>query len=188
MQRRQVVGELEGRPQFERELLWVERRVKLVQPLGRDHLLLHQPQPGLVSTGDGVVQWTRLSVELRQHLGEKTATREDAALDVREVGIAQALEARETLGGIQPGAEHLPLKDLFGRPQRFFLQSLPGAEVRKHSALAHTQLPCEAPDGQAAQPLDGGQPHGCIEDLGVSLFPVRASARATIVAFTVRHP
>ena len=174
MQGRQKVGQFQGRPQLERELPRVQRRVELFESLGGDDLFFHQLQPGPVATGDGVVDGAGLCIELGQHLGKKTAAGKYASLDIGEVGITQALETGQALEGLQPGAEHLSLKNLLGGTQGIFLQPLLRAEVRKHPALADAQFPCEPPDRQAAQSFDGGQSHGGIEDLGVGLFPVRA--------------
>lgn len=169
-----VVGQLETRFELENELLHVEATGELAVILS-DADQLRQPfLPFPLHRYDQVVDAARARIHLRQEGGEEASAREDLALDVGEVGLAQGLEPRESLGGLEGRPHDLLLEDrsrgLDGRQLELLLR----AEMGVQTALADAERFGESPDGQPVDPLHRGDPSGDLQDCGVGPFAVPA--------------
>jgi hypothetical protein len=144
-----AVGFVEQRVDLEDQLTDVDVRRQLLAAVRRAEVGLEQLVPAREHRADAVSDRPAAAVELGGGGREAAATREHAALEVRQVALAQLLQALQPFRGL-----HRRLDDLGG------IDRLGG----------------DAADGEALEPFESGEPGGRVEDRAVAALAVGAGA------------
>ena len=122
--------------------------------------------------GEPILDRPGASAHLQRGGGEEASAGEDAALHVAEEGLTRCGQLAQAGRGGERRLHDLLVEDPLRLLHGGQLQLLLGPEVRVETALADAGRRREVSDGQALQPVDGGQRRGGAQDRLAGALPV----------------